>query len=146
MDDKLAKQLNVYLADVALMYIKMHNLHWYVVGKQFKSIHEYFETIYDSFAIVLDDTAEMLKLNGHAPLASMEEYLKVATIKERSSAELSVEEAISICLFDMEKIQKHANEVRSQANSADCYNVVGMLEGHITNYNKTIWFLNTMLK
>ena len=58
MKKELVVKLNKYLADVAVSYIKMHNLHWNIVGSQFKAVHEYLETIYDSYADVLDEVAE----------------------------------------------------------------------------------------
>ncbi|WP_287387784.1 ferritin-like domain-containing protein, partial [Lachnospira sp.] len=41
---------NKYLADIAVSDIKIHNLHWNVVGPQFKAVHEFLESIYDSYS------------------------------------------------------------------------------------------------
>ena len=71
MKKELATQVNAYLANIGVSYIKLHNLHWNVVGSQFKAAHEYLETLYDALADVLDAIAELLKMNGEAPLASM---------------------------------------------------------------------------
>ena len=70
MKKELVVKLNKYLADVAVSYIKMHNLHWNIVGSQFKAVHEYLESIYDSYADVLDEVAEALRMNDELPLAS----------------------------------------------------------------------------
>ncbi len=43
MKKNLFEKLNKYLADTAVMYIKLHNLHWNVYGLQFKAVHEYLE-------------------------------------------------------------------------------------------------------
>ena len=46
MKKELATQMNAYLANIGVSYIKLHNLHWNVVGSQFKAAHEYLETLY----------------------------------------------------------------------------------------------------
>ena len=45
MTKDLMLETNRYLANIGVMYVKLHNLHWNVVGPQFKAIHEYLETI-----------------------------------------------------------------------------------------------------
>ena len=35
------KKLNTYLANLAVINIKIHNLHWNVVGSQFVAVHEF---------------------------------------------------------------------------------------------------------
>ena len=67
----LTKALNAYIANIGVGYIKLHNLHWNVVGSQFKAVHEYLESLYDSFADVLDESAEILKMCGEQPVASL---------------------------------------------------------------------------
>ena len=44
---KNLQQVNQYLADLSVWNVKLHNLHFNVTGPQFKSIHEYLESIYD---------------------------------------------------------------------------------------------------
>lgn len=78
------------------------------MGSQFKAAHEYLETLYDALADVLDAIAELLKMNGEAPLASMKGYLSVATIPELESVELDVKSAMQTVLKDMESLRTQA--------------------------------------
>ena len=64
MKKELVTQVNAYLANIGVSYIKLHNLHWNVVGSQFKAAHEYLETLYDALADVLDAIAELLKITA----------------------------------------------------------------------------------
>lgn len=146
MKNELAVKLNQYLADVGVLYVKWHNLHWNVTGKQFKAVHEYLETLYDSLADVLDEVAELLKMNQETPLASMKEYLKVTSIEELDSVEVSVEDTLELVTKDMEQMKKLAEEIRSMADEEDIYDVVSVMEGHLSNYKKNIWFLKAMTK
>ena len=46
MNKELTKSVNAYIANIGVGYIKLHNLHWNVVGSQFKAVHEYLESLY----------------------------------------------------------------------------------------------------
>ena len=146
MKKEISGGLNQYLANVSVMYIKLHNLHWNVVGLQFKQVHEYLEELYDNMAEVLDEVAELLKIHSEMPLASMKDYLAVAEISELESKEVANAEAIAIASQDMLKLKENAEKVRRLADEDGQYDVVSMLEDHLTNYNKYIWFLSTMAK
>lgn len=146
MKNELVHDLNAYLSNVGVIYIKLHNLHWNSTGVNFKVVHEYLETIYDGFAEVLDATAETIKMEGGTPLASMKEFLMNSTISEIDSKEYKTCDALAITFDDMEAIKKQAEDIRQKASSCDNYLIVGMLEEHLSEYNKTIWFLESTLK
>lgn len=146
MNKELITQVNAYLANIGVSYIKLHNLHWNVVGSQFKAVHEYLETLYDAFADALDTTAELLKMNGATPLASMKDYLAVSTILELESVELDVKSVMQTVLRDMEALKTQASSIREQADKEDQFDVVAHMEDDVINYNKTIWFIQSMLK
>ncbi len=146
MKNEVVQNLNQYLADIGVSYIKMHNLHWNVVGPQFKAVHEYLESIYDSYADVLDDVAEILKMNGEYPAASMKDYLAVSKIAELESRDYPCAEAIRILHDDMVYLRGVAADVRAAADEAGEFNVVAKMEDDIANYNKQIWFVEAMMK
>lgn len=146
MKKDLASKLNGYLANIGVSYVKLHNLHWNVVGKDFKPVHEYLETLYNGFADVLDNVAELLKMNGYVPAASLKEYLELTSIKELDSEKISTSDALEVVLSDMELLKKQAEDIRSAADKEDEYSVVDAMEADLMEYCKTIWFLNSMLK
>ena len=146
MKKELVGKVNGYLANVGVSYIKLHNLHWNVVGPEFKAVHEYLETLYDAFAEVLDEVAELLKMDGEMPLASLKDYLGAASIKELEVRDYGVKESLAIVLADMEEMKAQAEDIRRVADEEDHYGLVGMMEDHLGDYNKTIWFVKSMLK
>jgi starvation-inducible DNA-binding protein len=146
MRKELAVKVNGYLANVAVSYVKLHNLHWNVVGPQFKAVHEYLESIYDAYAAVLDAVAELLKMQDEMPLSRMSDYLAAASIKEIEAKEYSVEESIKIVLADMEEMKAQAADIRALADEDDNFPVVNMMEDNLAEYSKNIWFLKSMLK
>lgn len=146
MTKNLTNQINKYLANIGVSYIKMHNLHWNVVGPQFKAVHEYLEGIYDAYADVLDEVAELIRMNGDLPAASLKEYLALSDIAELPSVEISIPDALAIVLADMKHLRAQASEIRKTANEEDAFEAVGMMEEQIGQYNKNIWFVESMGK
>ena len=146
MEKRLLNVSNKYLANVGVSYIKLHNLHWNVVGLNFKAVHEYLESIYDSMAEVLDEVAELIKMNGGYPLASLKEYLAVASIEELESRDYKILESLDILLKDLKALREEVLEIRSIADELDNVAFVNMAEDHLANYNKQIWFVESMLK
>ena len=146
MTKDLMVETNKYLANLGIMYIKLHNLHWNVVGPQFKAVHEYLESIYDFVAKTLDEVAEFIRMENEFPLATMTDYLDVATIVEIESMEYSVAETLKILLEDIYVLKTQANYLRNYTDKVDKFLLGNMLEEHIKEYEKIIWFVNSMLK
>jgi starvation-inducible DNA-binding protein len=48
-------------------------------------------------------------------------------------------------LEDLKALDKEAKEIRSTADEDDLFDVVAMMEDHCANYQKTIWFISSML-
>ena len=93
---KKVELLNKYLSNLAVLLIKLHNLHWNVVGQQFMSIHNFTESQYDTYFVYYDDVAEALKMQGQRPLVKMKDYLAVASIQEAEDKDFSPCEVLSI--------------------------------------------------
>ncbi len=146
MTKELTTQLNNYLANLGVSYIKMHNLHWNVVGLQFKAVHEYLEGIYDGYADSLDEVAELIRMNGELPAASLKDYLALADIEELASTEIAIPDALAILLADMKHLKTQATALRKAADDQDAFEVVAMMEDHIGQYSKNIWFVESMVR
>jgi starvation-inducible DNA-binding protein len=142
----MSKKLDIYVANLAVNYIKLHNLHWNVVGKAFKQVHEYLESLYDETTESLDAVAEHQKMTGKFPKASLKEYLEIATIKELESKEYSIEDAFKIALDDQKLLRKLATEIRNEADEKGEFTLVALMEDEVAAQNKRIWFIESMLK
>lgn len=146
MDSKLVQLTNGYVANLGLDYIKVHNLHWNVEGGQFKAAHEFLEGIYNGLAGALDDVAEVLKQQNEMPLASLKDYLAAATLEELPNQPYTVSEALQTLLADLKTLRNQALELRKAASEQDNFVLSNLLEDHIANYDKNIWFVSSMLK
>ena len=146
MEKELLKNLNKYLSNLGVLYIKLHNLHWNVVGINFKATHEYFETLYDGISESLDSVAEVIKMHEGTPLASLKTYLELSTIEEIPSVEVDNKTSLKIVLEDFIKMKSLVEEIRKEADKEDLYDIVTLVEGELEQYNKSIWFIKSMLK
>ena len=146
MKKELALALNKYLANLGVEYIKLHNLHWNVVGINFKAIHEYLEGLYDGISSSLDSVAELLKMHDEVPAASLKEYLALSSVEELPSVELKGKEVLEIVLKDFNEFKQQAESIRALADEEDVYDVVSVMEGDLEQFNKSIWFIKAMLK
>ena len=142
----MSKKLDLYLANLAVNYVKLHNLHWNVIGKTFKQVHEYLEHLYDETTESFDTVAEYQKMVGEYPKASLKEYLALASIKEIESKDYPTKEILDIVLADQKLLRKLATEIRNDADEKGEFSLVAIMEDEVAAYNKRIWFIESMLK
>lgn len=102
-NEKTAQILNRHVANWNVLFVKLHNYHWYVKGVNFFKLHEKFEELYNEAAIHIDELAERLLTLKGEPVASMKEFLEVATIKE-AQGEKASEDMVRAIMDDFDKI------------------------------------------
>ena len=138
--------LQKYLANSAVLNIKMHNVHWNVVGLQFLKIHNFTEEIYDKLFDDLDEVAELLKMKNIMPLSTMAEYLEKTTIKEIKAKDFNIKESLEILQNDLGIMRSLAVDIRNLADEEGDFETVAMFEGYVAYYSKNLWFVNSMIK
>lgn len=89
MSEKLKATVNKQVANWTVLYVKLHNYHWYVKGKDFFTLHEKFEELYTEAAEHIDDLAERLLAIQGSPVGTMKECLEMSAIKEADGSESS---------------------------------------------------------
>ena len=141
----VAAKLNPYLSDLVVMYLKLHDLHWNVKGMQFIPVHQYTEARYDDMAAKFDEIAELIIMQGEAPVSTIQDYLKLATIQELGKGVYRDEEVLKIVLDDLTYLKNKASELRGEFDAEGNFSVVAVLEGHVAGYEKEIWFLQSMM-
>ncbi len=141
---KYLNKLQIYLSNLAVWNQKLHNMHWNVEGKLFFQLHERTEAMYDEVFKQFDDVAEIIKIKGEMPLARMQDYLKLATLKEVESKKFTTDEVVDVIMADMTALNELAKEIREDADQAGDFTVVMMFEEFVANYEKTLWFLRAL--
>jgi len=140
--ENLTKELNVYLANLNILYIKLHNYHWNVSGLGFFELHTQFENFYTQVSLDLDTVAERLLTIGERPSASMKEYFEIATMEEKSSEAISSKESVESVIKDFRFMLYSSNGILKIAEQLRDLPTTDMMTQFIANYEKTLWMLN----
>ena len=143
---KTVEKLNLYLANLNVLYRKVQNYHWNVVGDKFFSIHEKLEEYYDAINKQIDDVAERILSIGGRPLGTLKDYLAVTTIKEAENKEISIPEAVADVEKEFETMLKFVKEVKEVADEENVYGTSALVDEYISTYEKNLWMLNAYLK
>jgi starvation-inducible DNA-binding protein len=137
-------QLNVYLANLAVLNVKLHNLHWNVVGPQFVQLHEFTEKAYDRAFEDYDTVAELLKMRGESPLVSLKDYLAHTTLSELPSKAFTAKELLDIVETDYVALCQQAKVIRQSLDEAGDDTAVMVFDDFIAAYQKDLWFLKAL--
>ena len=143
-DQKLAETLNKLIADWTVLYVKLHNFHWFVKGDQFFVLHEKFEELYNEAAGYIDELAErLLALNGK-PVATLKGSLEISTLKEadgQETAEQMVQAVIDDFSLMIQELQKGI-ELSEQLNDEATGDLLIGIQKNLEKHN---WMLKAFL-
>ncbi len=143
---KDTNKMNEYLSNLAVWNVKLHNLHWNVVGPQFVQIHEFTESLYDDVFAKYDAVAEIMKMKGQTPLVKMVDYLGHASLKELDQDAFTASEVLEILQKDLNQMKELATAIRFAADDEDDFEVVAEFEAHVAGYSKHLWFIQAMME
>lgn len=144
MKNELTQSVNKQIANQTVLYIKLHNYHWYVTGPEFFTLHAKFEELYNEAALHIDELAERLLAMGDKPVATMSGALEFASVKEASGNESATEMVASIVddystmIQELKKGMELAEEVNDETTSDLLLSIHSGLEKHV-------WMLNSFL-
>lgn len=145
MSTNLHAKLNEYLANQQVSYIKLHNLHWYVKGRSFFTLHAKLEELYDQTAKIIDDVAERLLALGASPAASLKKALSLTSVKELEDAPISSEDTVKALISDVEYWIRDTKEIVKLAEEDDDGATADQFNGYLAEYQKLLWMLNSYL-
>lgn len=137
----IQQHLNRQIANWSILYIKLHNYHWYVKGSQFFTLHEKFQEFYEEAALHVDEIAERLLAVKGQPLAKMSDYLEASSIKEASGNETAVE-MVDQLIHDFSVIIEELKAGMAAAQEAGDETTADMLLAIHTALEKHVWMLS----
>lgn len=141
MSAKLYEKMNLYLANQEVSYIKLHNLHWYVKGRGFFTLHTKLESLYDQTAEIIDQVAERLLALDQSPIANLKKAMSVSTVTELKDAPISSEETAKLLLGDTDAWIRDTAEIISLAEEANDAGSADLFTGYLSEYQKLRWML-----
>jgi starvation-inducible DNA-binding protein len=143
--NKLIEMLNKNLSNLQVLYVKLHNYHWNVKGMNFKPIHEMTEAYYDYFAEQYDEVAERIVQLGGKPFATLQDYLKNATVKEENKNVFDAKEVLNSVLADFEILNKEFKEISEVAGDAGDVPTANIADDNVAWLEKEIWMIKASI-
>lgn len=144
MKNTLANVLNKQIANWSVLYVKLHNYHWYVKGEQFFTLHVKFEELYNEAALHVDEIAERLLAIGGVPVATMRENLELSSVQEANGSETS-QEMVQAIINDFMLIIGELKEGMSLAEELNDETTGDMLLAIHSGLEKHVWMLSAYL-
>lgn len=144
--NNVIEKMNVFLADLNVLYRKVQNYHWNVDGRNFFTIHVKLEEYYNDINNEIDSTAErILSINGR-PYATMKKYLEITNITEAHDENITDLELVKVLKVDFETILSEATAIKEAAEEVKDYGTSAMMDDFIISYGTKLWMLGAFLK
>ena len=137
--------LNKLVANLTVLYTKLHSFHWYVKGRSFYTLHEVFEKYYDNVTETLDEVAERLLAVGGRPVSTLKGALELATIEEASEEE-TTEQMVAAVLADFELLISDLSQIMESSEEQGDQGTSDLCLGIKTELEKNVWMLKSYLE
>ncbi|PWW26228.1 starvation-inducible DNA-binding protein [Cytobacillus oceanisediminis] len=144
MSKELVSAVNQQVANWTVLYVKLHNYHWYIKGKNFFTLHAKFEELYNEANEHVDELAERILALEAKPVATMKEVLETSSIKEAAGNETE-EQMVQTIVDDFEKMVDELQEGIELAEEAKDEGTGDMLIAVKQSLKKHIWMLKAYL-
>lgn len=143
--NKLIELLNINLANLQVLFVKLHNYHWNVKGINFKQIHEMTEVYYNYFAGQYDEVAERIVQLDGKPFATLQDYLTNASLKEEIKKTFEVKYVLESLLSDFKQLNKDFKEISKAAGDSDDVPTANIADDNVAWLEKEIWMIKASM-
>ena len=126
-------------------YIKTHNYHWNVLGRDFPQYHKVLEEIYSDAQENIDNYAEQLRRLGVFPKGN---YLDIISETELVDTQDDLVDPVLVwtnILADLKIIVNTLQDTYDAANEYREYGLQNFLAERIDTHRKTQWILSAIL-
>jgi starvation-inducible DNA-binding protein len=141
---ELTQAVNKQIANWSVMFIKLHNYHWYVTGPEFFTLHAKFEELYNEAALHIDELAERLLAMGDKPVATMAGALERSSVKEAEGRE-TAQEMVANIVEDYSTMIQELKQGMELADAANDETTGDLLLSIHSALEKHVWMLNSFL-
>lgn len=142
---ELAEPLNQLLSDYMLVYQRLRNYHWNVVGGEFYDVHEKFEEEYLAGAEAVDEIAERMRMLGFKPISTLKGFVEKSHIKENEK-EMSAEEMVHQIIKDYQVLLSDLHQLVKYALKFEDFGTDFMARNMMANIEKKIWMFKSFMK
>jgi starvation-inducible DNA-binding protein len=142
----VATTVNHIVADLGVLYVKLHQYHWYVQGPHFYTLHEKFEEMYNEVNQYFDEFAERLIAKGEKPYSTLAEYLEHTSISEKPYEEkIPADQMVENLVDDYRTIRDITVKAIDLADKEEDSVTEDLLTGYKNDVDNTIWMLQAYI-
>ncbi len=142
--NKLAKELNVLLANYQMFYQNLRGFHWNIQGPSFFELHVKFEELYSDAVLKVDEIAERVLTLGETPYHTFTSYLEHSTIKEASNLK-DGESTVTTTLSNLKTLLEMERKILALSGESRDEGTNSQMSDYITQQEKTVWMLSAYL-
>jgi starvation-inducible DNA-binding protein len=144
--EALIAKMNELLATTFALYLKGHNFHWNVRGKDFSQFHSFFGDFYEELFEAVDTTAEQIRALNVAAPGGLKEFTVLSRISDAASGFTDIESMVRELYADNQTIIGLLNEAHKLASDQNLYGLVGnFIEARIDRHQKHAWMLRSSM-
>lgn len=143
--EKLAKKLNILLANYSVFYQNTRGYHWNIKGEKFFELHLKFEELYNDLLLKIDEVAERILTLGHAPEHNFTQYNKISTIKESTKVTDGLK-AVEQILESFKTVISMQRELLNLSADANDEGTNALMSDYIRAQEKLVWMYSAFLK
>ncbi|MEC0225938.1 Dps family protein [Paenibacillus alba] len=136
--------LDKQVANFSILYMKIHNYHWYVKGENFFTLHIKFEELYTEAGLHLDVIAERMLSLRAIPTATLTQHLEKASVKEAKNDE-TAEQMVKQLASDFSLVCSELTEGIELAEENKDQPTADLLIGIRSSLEKHSWMLEAFL-
>lgn len=143
---KTKDALNQLVADLSQASAAIHQIHWYLRGNNFMSLHEKMDEYRDEVEEQLDEIAERLITLDGAPYSTLEEFAEHTKIESRNvNFDIEKKDHLSYLVDIFRTLVASYDQLIADAqDEGDCVSE-DMAIGYKGDIEKNIWFLQAEL-
>lgn len=141
---KIAKLVEVMLADTYALYLKTQNFHWNVGGPNFEALHLMFENQYKQLAEAVDVIAERVRALG-MPVTATFGYFGTLTTVPDDEAVPKAELMVALLCDGHEMIVRKARDAIPMLEDLHDWATADMINQRIQYHEKTAWMLRSLI-
>jgi starvation-inducible DNA-binding protein len=136
--------LETVLADTYALFLKTQNYHWNVEGRNFKALHDMFESQYNDLFAAIDTVGELIRSLGSRTIGTFEDFARLTNVKG-GDRNASGERMVADLLHDHELIGQTLSLAIEVAEDNGEAVVAALLGERMARHKKIAWMLRSTL-
>lgn len=138
------KSLEILLSDTYALFLKTQNYHWNIECREFKSLHELFETQYNDLYKAIDVLAELIRGLNVKTIGTFTDFSNLTSIKDGDKNADAIQ-MLSDLYSDQCKIETTLKNALSEAEKRKDEVVADFIVERLNTHRKNKWMLKSSI-